>query len=210
MNNKGTLDRFIENERKSRLVTLVSTILLVLCALTILFLFFENVKIKDRNKAISDSLKIVNENLELKEISLNRGIKELKDKDSIIKLLQNTTLESKETELENKLKILENSKHKFKIYIHYMPDYKKTSDSIKKLLSKNNKYYIATPEKINRIYFTPQIRYFNAEDSAEAEKLQIWLKLNLNLNLEVKRIKMVAQKKQIEIWYGKIPTDDKR
>ncbi len=204
------LERFIENEKKSKIVTLISTILLIVFALIILFISIKNRNLNEELIVKNEKLKETNAKLEEIRSAQNNSIVALKKYESVIASLKNTNNINEKTKFKKELKKIEENKGKYKIYTHYMPNYLDDSDKIKEFIDKNKNYYVPESELIRGISFNPQIRYFNKEDKLEAENLQRKIKVELGLDLEVKNINIVAQEKQLEIWYGKKESNEKK
>lgn len=212
------LQRFINNEKKSKRWTLISVIAFCGFAFGIIYLgnelkdANEQIEINEENLARTlDSVNALNEALQGNQVSLenmsNNFNQAKRENDSLISLLNKLT-QNTVTPVDkiNITRIVRDHRTvSYKVYIQYMNAYDDESGSIRSLLAK--KYNVPKPELITKFSFASSVKYFHDSDKDEAQGIADIINKNIGefktKPIHVVKTNMNVSKGQLEIWLGK-------
>lgn len=201
------LQKFIDNEKKSRTWTLVSVLAFCFFALGLIYLAARLKKTSDQLDQRTEQLKTalekadsLNNSLNQKVVSLNRLSAE---RDSLIRLLPGFVNMSNNKIVEALVKgSATNSR--YTVYIQYMPGYKAQAEAIPRALTGN--FYVPELEKVDRFNFSSAIKYFNNDDKDGALQLADLINTRIakfkNDPIHVVFARSNVPKGQMEIWLG--------
>ena len=216
------LQKFVNNEKKSRTWTLISVIAFCGFAFGVIYLADRLnkanktievqqaglVKALERANSLNDSLNESQVTLENISTAFNQAKRE---KDSLIGLLKklsdNNTSNNEKTQIEAIVKntIAQNYiKPRYKVYIQYMTGYEDESKLISGILPKD--YYVPGTERVTKISFPSSIKYFNDADKDEAQNIANLINSRVDKfkdkPIRIIKTNMSVSKGQLEIWLG--------
>lgn len=223
------LDRFMANEKKSKLWTIINIGIFCLLGLSIFFLAYElnksNAKYKVINeqlKKTQDSLAIALEQLDKNNVSLqqdsisltNTVTKTVGNYDSLKSVLDTVlmVLKNKDLPVSSNIKnVISNesppvrSDPVYTVFIQCMPGFEKLMPPLVRDL-KEKKYKVPKWEVVQKITFSPAIKYFYQEDADEAKKIATLINSSDEFfrknPVKVQKLNLKSPKHQIEIWVG--------
>jgi hypothetical protein len=231
------LDKFMANERKSKLWTTVNIGIFCLLGLSIFFLAYQlnksNAKYKIINeqlKKTQDSLKIALGLLDDYNVSLKQDSISLTNRvgnyDSLKNVLDTVLILLKETKSggEKNIKVSENIKNiitaekptgsgntVYTVFLQCMPGFEKMMPGMVKDL-KERKYKVPKWETVKDITFDPVIKYFYQADAEEAKKIAALINKSNDFfqknPVKVQKLNLKSQQRQIEVWIGEYRRKD--
>jgi hypothetical protein len=231
------LDKFMANERKSKLWTTVNIGIFCLLGLSIFFLAYQlnksNAKYKIINeqlKKTQDSLKIALGQLDHYNVSLKQDSISLTNRvgnyDSLKSVLDTVLILLKETKSggEKNTKVSENIKNiitaekpaasgntVYTVFLQCMPGFEKMMPGMVKDL-KERKYKVPKWEIVKDITFDPVIKYFYQADAEEAKKIAALINKSNDFfqknPVKVQKLNLKSQQRQIEVWIGEYRRKD--
>lgn len=231
------LDKFMANERKSKLWTTINIGIFCLLGLSIFFLAYElnksNAKYKVVNeqlKKTQDSLKIALGQLDNYNVSLKQDSISLTNRvgnyDSLKNLLDTVLvlLKAARTGGQSNLPISENIKNVitverppagkdpvYTVFLQCMPGFEKLMPAMIKDL-KERKYKVPRWEVVEKITFDPVIKYFYQDDADEAKEVAALINKSdpyFQKNpVKVQKLNLKSPQRQIEVWIGEYRRKD--
>lgn len=134
---------------------------------------------------------------EIKRINPNENV--VTQNTAVIDKPTQTTIEKMITPAS--IEKIQEKENKYTIYIQFTGDFK---DQAYYLQQKwQNKYICPQPELINNRSFAATVKYFYAEDEAEAKKIAKITEDRIGFPVQVSFQKMKAPRHQLELWIGK-------
>jgi hypothetical protein len=231
------LDKFMDNERKSKLWTTINIAIFCLLGLSIFFLAYElnksNAKYKIINeqlKSTQDSLRIALGKLDDYNISLKQDSISLTNRvgnyDSLKNVLDTVLvlLKNAKTGIKDSVKVSENIKNiitaekptgsvntVYTVFLQCMPGFEKMMPKMVQDL-KARKYKVPRWETVNDITFDPVIKYFYQDDADEAKEIAALINMSdpyFQKNpVKVQKLNLKSPKRQIEVWVGEYRRKD--
>lgn len=225
------LDRFMANERKSRLWTTINIGIFCLLGLSIFFLAYElnksNAKYKVINEQLEktqDSLAVAldqldnyNGSLRQDSISLTKRVgnyDSLKNVlDTVVMLFRNQSLHVSDN-IRNMVAVEVPTRPRdpvYTVYVQCMPGFEKLMPPMIKDL-REKRYRVPKWETVKDISFNPVIKYFYAEDLAEAKKIAALVNRSDGFfrgnPVKLQKLNLKSPLHQIEIWVGEYQRKD--
>jgi hypothetical protein len=231
------LDRFMANERKSKLWTIINIGIFCLLGISIFFLAYKLNQSNAQYKRINVELKKTKDSLNIALAQLNSNNESLKQDtfsltkrvgnyDSLKNVLDTVLVLLKDAKKggQSNLPISDNIKNVitverppaskdpvYTVFLQCMPGFEKLMPSMVKEL-KERKYKVPGWEVVEKITFDPVIKYFNDEDAGEAKKLAAFINKSdeyFQKNpVKIQRINLKSPQRQIEIWVGEYRQKD--
>ena len=202
-NQPDLLQKFIDNEKKSKTWTIISVLIFVILGGIIIY---QSSRIKENEKRLIeneellsfalDSANSLNNTLEGQKISLENSTSRIvvleRERDSLLAKINATSIPP--------VAVVKSI-----VYIQYMDTYRRASDSIL-LLLKRNQYNAPGPENIKKGSFSSSVRYFNDSDKPAAERLAALINTNIGRyrrsNIRILKTNLSVPKGQLEVWLG--------
>ena len=203
INQPDLLQKFIDNEKKSKTWTILSVVVFVILGGIIIY---QSSRIKENEKRLVkneellsfalDSANSLNNTLEGQKISLENSTSRIvvleRERDSLLAKINATSIPP--------VPVIKNI-----VYIQYMDNYRRASDSIL-LLLKRNRYNAPGAENIKKGSFSSSVRYFNDSDKQAAERLAALINTNIaryrKNNIRILKTNLSVAKGQLEVWLG--------
>lgn len=202
-NQPDLLQKFIDNEKKSKTWTTISV--LVFIVLGGIIIYQASKLKKNENRLIENEKQLyialdransLNDTLEGQKISLENSTSRIavleRERDSLLAKINVTAIPP--------VAVVKNI-----VYIQYMDTYRRTSDSILILL-KRNRYNAPGAENIKKGSFSSSVRYFNDSDKPAAERLASLINTNIGRyrrnNIRILKTNLSVPKGQLEVWLG--------
>jgi len=229
------LDRFMANEKKSKLWTTINIGIFCLLGLSIFFLAYKlnqsNAKYKIINEQLEktqDSLAVAlgkldsyNGSLRQDSISLTKTVTKTEGNYDSLKRVLDTVLmvlKNKDLPVSSNIKsVITNERppeHRdpvYTVFMQCMPGFERLMPSLVKDL-RAKKYKVPKWEIVEKITFDPAIKYFYEEDADEAKKISALINSSDEFfqknPVKVQRVNLKAPKRQIEIWVGEYQRKD--
>ena len=215
------LDRFMANEKKSKLWTVINISIFCLLGLSIFFLAYE---LKKSNAELDKALAQLDKNnasLQQDSISLTKTVTKTEGNyDSLKKVLDTVlmVLKNKNLPVSSNIKNVitherpaENRDPVYTVFMQCMPGFERLMPPLVKDL-KAKKYKVPKWEVVEQIAFDPAIKYFYEEDAGEAKKIAALINGSdafFRKNpARVQKLNLKAPKRQIEIWVGEYQRKD--
>ena len=204
-NQPDLLQKFIDNEKRSKTWTIISVVVFVVLGGIIIY---QSSRIKENEKRLIENEKLLsfalnkadllNDTLEGQKASLknssDRTVDLQRQLDSLVAKINATTTTP------HPIAVIRNI-----VYIQYMDNYATTSDSILSLLKKN-KYNAPGTERMKKGSFSSSVRYFNDSDKPAAERLAALINTNIGRfrrnNIRILKTNLSVPKGQLEVWLG--------
>ena len=202
-NQPDLLQKFIDNEKKSKTWTIISVLVFIVLGSIIIYqaskLKQNENRLKENEKQLYialDKANSLNDTLEGQKISLENSTKRIvvleRERDSLLAKINATRIPS--------VAVVKNI-----VYIQYMDTYRRASDSIL-LLLKRNQYNAPGAENIKKGSFSSSVRYFNDSDKQAAERLAALINTNIaryrKNNIRILKTNLSVAKGQLEVWLG--------
>lgn len=207
-NENDLLQRFIDNEKKSKTWTLISVMIFIALAGTIIYFAYLYKQTSNKYKQTSiqlntaliraDSLNSVNE---INKSSLENVTKTAER----LKRQYDSLLPKFSPDLANVP--IRTDKKNYTIYIQYIASYDNESKSVLSLLQKE-KYNAPGRELMRTPTFWSCVKYFNDADKAEAQRVATIINTNIGKFAEtpirILRNNTNVPRGQLEVWLGEI------
>jgi len=202
-NQPDLLQKFIDNEKKSKTWTIISVLVFIVLGSIIIYqaskLKQNENRLKENEKQLYialDKANSLNDTLEGQKISLENSTKRIvvleRERDSLLAKINATRIPP--------VAVVKNI-----VYIQYMDTYRRASDSIL-LLLKRNQYNAPGAENIKKGSFSSSVRYFNDSDKPVAERLAALINTNIGRyrrnNISILKTNLSVAKGQLEVWLG--------
>lgn len=202
-NQPDLLQKFIDNEKKSKTWTIISVLVFIVLGGIIIYqaskLKQNENRLKENEKQLYialDRANSLNDTLEGQKISLENSTSRIavleRERDSLLAKINATVIPP--------VAVVKSI-----VYIQYMDTYRRTSDSILSLL-KRNRYNAPGAENIKKGSFSSSIRYFNDSDKPAAERLASLINTNIGRyrknNIRIQKTNLSVPKGQLEVWLG--------
>lgn len=202
-NQPDLLQKFIDNEKRSKTWTSISVLIFVVLGGIIIYqaskLKQNENRLKENEKQLYialDSANSLNNTLEGQKISLENSTSRIavleRERDSLLAKINETAIPP--------VAVVKSI-----VYIQYMDTYRRTSDSIL-LLLKRNRYNAPGAENIKKGSFSSSVRYFNDSDKPAAERLAALINTNIaryrRNNIRILKTNLSVPKGQLEVWLG--------
>jgi len=225
------LDRFMANEKKSRLWTTINIGIFCLLGLSIFLLAYELNKSNGKYKIINeqlektqDSLAVAlgqldryNGSLRQDSISLTKRVgnyDSLKNVlDTVVMLFKNQSLPVS-ANIKNMIAVERPPRPRdpvYTVFVQCMPGFEKLMPPMVKDL-KEKKYRVPKWEIVKEITFNPSIKYFYEEDHAEAKKIATYINHSdpffHDNPVQLQKLNLKSPLHQIEIWVGEYQRKD--
>ena len=225
------LEKFMANEKKSRLWTTINIGIFCLLGLSIFFLAYElnksNAKYKDLNVELEKTKDSLDAAVELQEIyngflkqdsiSLTKRVgnyDSLKNVlDTVVMLFRNQSLHVSDN-IKNLVAVDVPAKPRdpvYTVYVQCMPGFEKLMPPMVKDL-REKKYKVPKWEIVKEISFNPVIKYFYEQDLAEAKKIAAFVNSSDNFfrqnPVQLQKLNLKSPPRQIEIWVGEYQRKD--
>ena|SRR6186997_1920151 len=219
------LDKFMANEKKSRLWTTINIGIFCLLGLFIFFLAYELNKTNAKYKVINEQLKKTQDSLAVAldqldsyngslrqdSISLTKRVgnyDSLKSVlDTVVMLIKNQSLHVSDN-IRSMIAIETPARPRdpvYTVFVQCMPDFEKLMPAIVKDL-RDKKYKVPKWETVREISFNPVIKYFYDEDHDEAKKIAAFVNSSNNFfhhnPVHIQKFNLKSPLHQIEIWVG--------
>jgi hypothetical protein len=232
--NLELIDKFIDNERKSRIWTTINIGIFCLLGLAVFWLAYElnksNAKFKTQNielRKIKDQLDSALRRLSAYNASLQEDSLSLSNRvgnyDSLKKVLDTVLIIYNQSQAhtnnnvsgDNKIKEytqnVREDRELYKVYLHFMPGYEKMSAKATQQL-KRNKYTVPGQEKVTTVTFDPVVKYFHEEDEGEARKIARLISNSdpyFDKNpVTLQKLNLKSPMRQLEVWIGEYRQKD--
>ena len=225
------LDRFMANEKKSRLWTTINIGIFCLLGLSIFYLAFELNKSNAKYKVINEQLKTTQDSLAVAldqldnyngslrqdSISLTKRVgnyDSLKSVlDTVVMLFRNQNLPVSDN-IRSMIAVEIPARPRdpvYTVYVQCMPGFEKLMPPMVKDL-REKKYRVPKWETVKEISFNPAIKYFYEEDLAEAKKIAAFVNRSDDFfrqnPVQLQKLNLKSPRHQIEIWVGEYQRKD--
>jgi hypothetical protein len=225
------LDKFMANEKKSRLWTTINIGIFCLLGLSIFFLAYQLNKSNAKYKVINEQLKKTQDSLAVAlaqldnyngslrqdSISLTKRVgnyDSLKSVlDTVVMLFKNQSLPVSDN-IKKVVAVEAPARPRdpvYTIYLQCMPGFEKLMPPMIKDL-REKKYRVPKWETVQEISFNPVIKYFYDQDLAEAKKIAALVNSSDNFfrknPLQIQKLNLKSPLHQIEIWVGEYQRKD--
>ena len=219
------LDKFMANEKKSKIWTTINIGIFCLLGLSIFFLAYElnktnanykvlNVQLEKTQDSLADALgklDFYNGTLRQDSISLTKRVgnyDSLKNVlDTLVLLFKNQSLPVS-ANIKNMIAVEAPPKSRdpvYTVYVQCMPGFQKLMPPMVKDL-REKKYKVPKWETVQEISFNPVIKYFYEQDLAEAKKIAAFVNSSDDFfrqnPVKLQKLNLKSPLHQIEIWVG--------
>ncbi len=219
------LDKFMANEKKSRLWTTINIGIFCLLGLSIFFLAYQLNKSNAKYKVINEQLKKTQDSLAVAlaqldnyngslrqdSISLTKRVgnyDSLKSVlDTVVMLFKNQSLQVSDN-IKNVVAVEVPARPRdpvYTIYVQCMPGFEKLMPPMVKDL-RGKKYRVPKWETVQELSFNPVIKYFYEQDLAEAKKIAAFVNNSDDFfrqnPVKLQKLNLKSPLHQIEIWVG--------
>jgi len=202
-NQPDLLQKFIDNEKKSKTWTLISVLIFILLTGVIVSQAYKLKKNSERLYTAlvrADSLNNANEENKSSLENVTKTVELLKLKyDSLLATIPPQVVTIKDT--------VAVKKAKYTVYIQYIDSYTNESRSVFSILRKNN-YNTPGRELMPKPSFASSVKYFNDADKQEAQRLASLINSNVprfsRIPIRILKNNTNVPGGQLEVWLGEV------